>query len=274
MRTIYLDSLFILNFIIDYIIVLAAGKICALPLRRRRMAAAAAAGGLYAVLAVMFPSVLALPVVKLCVGAVIPLAAFGQGRHYPRAAISFFAVSAGFAGAVYAISGLGGAPLGMGAYIPINMRMLFVSFALCYATINLAFRCVGRQRRGALHRVELSLGGKSAALTALEDTGNELIDPVSGEAVIVVWMDAIKSLLPPDSEKKLSADPIKAYEELAQTASLTGKLRLVPYSCVSGCAVMMCIRPDSLSVDGKTSHALVGLSRTRLSGSGKYNALL
>ena len=115
MRTIYLDSLFILNFIIDYIIVLAAGKICALPLRRRRMAAAAAAGGLYAVLAVMFPSVLALPVVKLCVGAVIPLAAFGQGRHYPRAAISFFAVSAGFAGAVYAISGLGGAILGGGS---------------------------------------------------------------------------------------------------------------------------------------------------------------
>lgn len=274
MRTIYLDSLFILNFIIDYIIILASGKICALPLRRGRMAAAAASGGLYAVLAVMFPSVLALPVVKLCVGAVIPLVAFGRGRHYPRAAISFFAVSAGFAGAVYAISGLGGAPLGMGAYIPVNLRILLVSFALCYAAVSLAFRCAGRQRRGTLHKVELSLGGKKAALTALEDTGNELIDPVSGEAIVVVWIDAIKALLPPGSEQKLSADPIKAYEELTQSASLTGRLRLVPYSCVNGCAMMVCLRPDALLVDGKSLRALVGISRTRLSGDGKYNALI
>lgn len=274
MRTVYLDSMFLLNFIIDYLVVLAAGKICALPLRRGRMVLAAAAGGAYAVLAVLFPSVLALASSKIAAGALIPLVAFGQGRHYIRAVISFFAVSTAFAGAVYAISGLGGAPLGTGAYIPIDLKILLVSFALCYAAVSLAFRCSLRQRRGALRRVELTLGGKSVTLTALEDTGNEMLDPVSGEGVIVVWVGALRGILPQYCSDKLTEDPISAYEQLACTGPLSGKLRLVPYSCVNGSAVMVCLRPDSLSVDGKRSCALVGISRTRLSGDGKYDAVI
>lgn len=274
MRTIYLDSLFALNFIIDYLVLLAAGKICALPLRRGRMAFAAALGGVYAVLAVVLSSLFALPTLKLVFGALLPLIAFGAGRQYLRAVIAFFAVSAAFAGAVYAISGLGGAPLGSGSYIPVSLKMLLVSFALCYAAISLAFRYVGRQRRAAFHRVDVSLGGKTAALTALEDTGNELLDPVSGEAVIVAWLGALSPLLSQSDAEKLSSDPIKAYGDLAQSESLSGKMRLVPYSCVGGSSVMVCLRPDSLAVDGKASRALVGISRTRLSGDGKYDALI
>lgn len=238
------------------------------------MALAAAIGGVYAALAVVFPSLFALPVLKLAFGALIPLAAFGSGRQYFRTAITFFAVSAAFAGAVYAISGLGGAPLGSGAYVPVSLKMLLVSFALCYAAISLAFRYVGRHRRGSFHRVNVTLGGKTAELTALEDTGNELLDPISGEAVIVVWLGAIAPLLPKSDAETLSADPIKAYGDLAQSEILSGKMRLVPYSCVGGSSVMLCLRPDSLCVDGKASRALVGVSRTRLSGDGKYNALI
>ena len=274
MRTIYLDSLFILNFIVDYLVVLGTGKICALPLRRGHMVFAAAIGGTYAVLAVVFPELFALPVSKLVVGAIIPLAAFGHGRHYPRAAICFFAVSAAFAGAVYAISGLGGAPLGSGVYIPVNLRMLAVSFALCYAAISLAFRYVGRRQRGAFHRVKISLCGRSVEITALEDTGNELVDPVSGEEIVIVWAGVLQNLLPNDCTQKLSGDPVKAYEELAQVQPLSGKMRLIPYSCINGSAVMVCLRPDLLEVDGKKSRALVGISRTRLSGDGKYDAII
>ena len=274
MRTVYLDSMFLLNFIIDYLAVLAAGKMCALPLRRGRMALAAAAGGAYAVLAVLFPDVLALALSKIAVGALLPLIAYGQGSHYLRAVVSFFAVSIAFAGAVYAISGLGGAPLGTGTYIPIDLKILLVSFALCYAAVSLAFRCSFRQRRGALHRVELKLGEKTAELTALEDTGNELLDPVSGESVIVVWLGALSNMLPQHCSDKLSEDPISAYEQLASSGPLSGRLRLVPYSCVNGSALMVCLRPDSLTVDGIRSRALVGISRTRLSGDGKYDAVI
>ena len=274
MRTIYIDSLFILNFIVDYLLLFAAGKICALPLRRWRMAAAAALGGAYAVGAVIFPSALALSVVKILIGAGMVLAAFGWDSRYPRAAISFFAVSAAFGGAVYAISGLGGAPLGAGAYIAVNLRMLLVSFALCYAAVSLAFRFSGRQRRGALHKVTLKLGGKSAQLTALEDTGNELLDPVSGESVMVVWAAALGDLLPPHGVQLLCGDPVRAYEELSKLPTFAAKIRLVPFSSIGGSSVMLCLRPDALTVDGKTSRALVGISRMRLSGDGKYDAII
>ena len=44
MKVIYIDSLFLLNFILDYLLLLAAGRICALPLRRLRYALGAALG--------------------------------------------------------------------------------------------------------------------------------------------------------------------------------------------------------------------------------------
>ena len=47
MKTVYLDELFVLNLVIDYFLLLAAAKLCALPFRRGRFALAAALGGLY-----------------------------------------------------------------------------------------------------------------------------------------------------------------------------------------------------------------------------------
>ena len=55
MEIVYIDSLFLLNFIIDYLLLLAVGKICALPLRRWRMLLGALWGAVYAVLAVLLP---------------------------------------------------------------------------------------------------------------------------------------------------------------------------------------------------------------------------
>lgn len=275
MEIVYIDSLFFLNLIIDYLLLLAVGKICALPLRRWRMALGALWGAAYAVLAVLRPGLFALAAVKLLSGAALPLIAFGAGRRAPRSVLVFFAVSAAFGGAVYAACSLGGVSLRQGVYIPVSLRVLVLSFALCYAAFSLVFRRSGRLGERTTYHVSVRLGARCAAFTALLDTGNELVDPVTGEGVLVAEAEALAGLLDGEGAALLRSDPLESFQALAETEPLRGRLRLLPCACVTGPdSLLLCFRPDEVRVDGRRAGLSVAVARTALSAGGEYQALI
>ena len=105
MKTIYADDMFLLNLIINYFIILSTAKLCALPLTRKRFALGAAVGALYSVLLLLpgfYP--LALPPVKLLLGALITWLSFACRGRFLKLYIAFMAVSATFGGGVIAVS--------------------------------------------------------------------------------------------------------------------------------------------------------------------------
>ena len=77
MTVIYVDTLFLLNAIIDYLLLLLAARLAGEPLRRLRFAAGAVLGGLYAV-AIFLPGLgfLAHPLCKAASGLLMLLAAY------------------------------------------------------------------------------------------------------------------------------------------------------------------------------------------------------
>ena len=86
MRVVYVDSLFLINIIIDYILLLVTAKICGALVPRLRLFAGAVLGAGYAVAAVLpVTDFLAGPLVKVVVGILMVLAAFG-GQARPAAA--------------------------------------------------------------------------------------------------------------------------------------------------------------------------------------------
>lgn len=277
MEIVYIDSLFFLNLAIDYLLLLATGKICALPLRRWRMALGALWGAAYAVLAVLRPGLFALAVVKLLAGAALPLIAFGAGgkKRAPRAVLVFFAVSAAFGGAVYAACSLAGVSLTRGVYIPVSLKVLVLSFALCYAAFSLVFRRAGRRGERTTHEVSVTLAGRTAAFTALLDTGNELTDPVTGEGVLVAEAEAISALLDAESAALLRAEALESFTALAERPPLRGRLRLLPCTgAVGGSGLLLCFRPDEVRVDGRRARLSVAVARGTLSVDGEYQALI
>lgn len=82
MDVIYLDSLFGLNLLIDYCLVLVSARVCGVVLHRWRYALAALIGALYAALMVL-PGFgwLANGMMKLALGAAMALIAFGGEAH-------------------------------------------------------------------------------------------------------------------------------------------------------------------------------------------------
>ena len=278
MKTVYADDMFVLNLIVDYFILLATAKLWALPLRRKRFLAAAALGALYAVLLLWprFRPLLATPSAKLGLGLLMTLLAYGADTGLIKRYVVFLLVSAAFGGAVYAASLLAGVQPENGLFGTVSMRVLALSFAACYCTLTFFFRRFKKRSVQKMHRIEVKLCNRSAAFNALDDTGNELYDPISGLSVMVVGKTEAAKLLPPVLSDALVDGPAVFMEALPYFEALRPRFRLVPYSAVGQRAALLPVfRPDSIEIDGKPAgNLLVGLASNDLCGTGDFSAVI
>lgn len=269
MRTVYLDELFVLNLVIDYFLLLAAAKLCALPLRRGRFLLSASFGSLWSALS-LFPALafLRAPLMHPVLAAAMTLLAFGREKRLFRCALAFIGVSALFGGAVYAAGLYRGAYSRSGALIRLDLRVLAISFAVCWAVVSAVFARGARARRGRICEVDIEYRGRKTRLRALEDTGNGLYDPVTGRAALVAEADAVACLFPAGEAKYLFADVIDA------AAHIPGA-RLLPYAGVDGKKrLLLAFRPDRIAVDGEGRDDLLIAAAPELGGGGSYQAIL
>lgn len=277
MKTVYVEDMFLLNFIINYFIILATAKLCALPLKRGRFAIAAALGAAYSVLTLLPAlSFLATVPMKLALGVLMTLIAFGNAKHILRPFIAFMCVSAAFGGAVFAASMLAGADISQGLYINTSMRVLLLSFAACYLGLTLVFKQLSRRRQREVLSVKIALGERKITVKALKDTGNELFDPLSGLPVIVVQIEALYPLLPEISGKLLGGSAADFLSAISENENLKNRFRLVPYTSMgTEHGLLPVFRPDKLWIEGKEQkNLLVGVCGHRICPDDEFSAVL
>ena len=211
---------------------------------------------------------------KLVPAVFMALIAFGGERKLWRCLVIFLAVSAAFGGAVWAASMLAGTGMyGGRVYLPVSTRVLVLSFALCYAGVSLVFRRIGKRAEREILPLAVTLRGKTVTLRALRDTGNGLYDPVSGRAVAVAELGAIRPLL--GGFECTGNDAAALCETLCKLSGLEGRVTLVPYSALgTGHGLLAAIRPDSAAISGKEADILIGISPAALSQDGDIDAIL
>lgn len=279
---VYIDSVFLLNGLMDYLLLLATAQLAGCALRRLRFLLGAVAGGAYAV-AVFLPGcafLSALPV-KLACGVLLCLIAFGGERRLFRLVLLFFAVSCAFAGCVLALGLLAGreVPMANGVfYTDVDGKVLLISAATAYLVFTVVFRCSARHggARGILIPVTVALGDRSVSLTALCDTGNALRDPVTGRQVLVVCGARLGTLWLPALRGILTGEALRRPAELLEILSRGEdgrRFRLIAYQSVGvEGGLLLAFRSDWAEVAGQRyEKQLVALSPTEL-GSG-YDAL-
>ena len=279
MTVVYIDSLFLLNFIVDYLLLLATAKLAGEAICRPRLALGAAVGALYAS-AVFFPGMgfLTHPLCKLSAAIVMLLAGLGGSRRLLRVTLVFLGLSCAFGGGIFAIGLLGGRGLTLRngiLYSAMDLKIILLSAAVCYVALTLVFSRTAKHSRRELIPAVLSLGEKRVALTALVDTGNTLADPVTGRPVMVAEGAKLGPLLPEEVGELALKDPVGTMERLSK--SETGKrFRLLPYQAVGvECGMLLALRLDRAQV-GTVDYGgiLVALSPNQLSDGGGYSALI
>lgn len=274
MTVVYIDLLFLLNLIANYLLLLAAGRMAGAALARWRIGLGAGLGALYAAL-VFLPGLAWLVCwpCKLAAGVLMALTAYGGERRLLRVTVLFFGASAALAGAVLGLELLGNVSLTLEHgvfYTPLDIRLLLLMFVACYFVLSLFFRRVG-QHGGELVRLRIVLEGGAADVAALRDTGHTLTDPATNRPVVVADGQALAKILPDWADP---ADPVRSLERCHAAGSR--QARLVPYRAVGvECGMLLALRTRQVTADGKPlGRLLVALSPTPLSDGGGYQALI
>lgn len=278
MTVIYIDVLFLLNFVVDYILLLATARITGEVFSRVRLAAGGAVGAAYA--AMLFlpgfswgTSILC----KIAVSVFMVLTAFGARRRLLRVLLVFYGASAAFGGLILALQFLeaGGITIERGVlYTGFDVRLLLVTAILCYVGLRLTFERVARHggKRGDLCTAQIEFCKKNLNLTVLLDTGNTLTDPADNRPVMVAEGRVLAPLLPVQIDP---ADPVGSMERLI-SANERSRFRLLPYRAVGvEYGMLLAVRTDQVIVNKKTMKGLlVALSPTPVSDGGGYQALI
>ncbi|MGI6627292.1 MAG: sigma-E processing peptidase SpoIIGA [Bacillota bacterium] len=285
---VYLDVLFAVNLVVNYVMLLAAGKMMGLVAHTRRIASASCLGGLYSVLALVLPfqSFFSLPA-RVLFGLLMVALSYPKARDWSFVGLagSFYLCAALVAGTSMGLHAWGGlnslrSSLSWPVYPGAHWWTLALSLSIvCFS--GFLWRVFGLRtvRPLPLMQAELTVDGHCIMLTCLVDTGNDLRDPVSGLPVIVVDWDSLRSIMPEEVSSFFLSTWDSVSARLTET-NIGKRLRLIPYANVCGRrGVLPGFKPDGLVLVEKNGNkvrkdAVVGVSENRLSPQGLYQALL
>lgn len=125
----------------------------------------------------------------------------------------------------------------------------------------------------------VEINGQKQALRALIDSGNELVEPVSGKRVVIVEKDVMKNLVPAEIMQSIEQmTPIGGDPDSAE--GWNKRLVLIPFKSVGrDSGVLVGLRPDSVYLKHKGKQVrlpgvIIGLETGSLSQRGEYQALI
>ena len=250
---VYLDLVVILNFLVDFLLLLGTNRLAGFPSGGKRCAAAAALGALYSG-ACMLPGFRFLGDLLwrgISLG-LMAVTAFGFDRSTVKRGGVFVLLS----------MALGGIALSLGKG---NIPALTLSAGGVWLLCRTAFGgAVGSREYVPL---TLSYGDRSVSIVALRDSGNTLRDPITGEQVLVVSQDVARKLT------GLSPAQLRSPLETLAQRPIPG-LRLIPYRSVgNGGGMLLGLRFEKVKLGSRTRSAVVAFAPEGFGRGEVYQAL-
>lgn len=289
---VYVDQVFFGNLLMNYLILWSAGRLSNARSSFLRLALAAGLGSFYSLLAFLpgtgllfgFPG-------KLLFSLLMVLAAFAPLSWRTLVACAGFFYLSSFA--------LGGMVLGFTYLLHSNAGFfremkeipavishhfwsgVLLSLLFGWTAYRLGHRLLERRLTRRRFKIAISFFGRQVEVDALVDTGNSLVDPLSGDPVIVVEYEALKAVLPPKIRKSLEEkhDYTRLLAELANTP-WAARLRVIPFQSLGQQHGLMAgLRPDAVEIDQGSKKitaekVIVGIYHHRLHSGENYQALL
>ncbi len=273
--TVYIDLFFMINFSMDFLCLYLTSKLLSHKLSLPRGLFAAAAGGAYAVLSLLLPTgyipsfiIDALACIILC------LIAFFRPREWRRQPLYILVYTAvsmalgGFMTALFNLFNRSGIFDGLRESDGDGISVwLFALLAAVSAALTLiGGRFFGGRMSAKEAELEITYGGKTAALRGMTDSGNLLREPISGLPCIVADISALSPILPEAIQRLALDKSFSGFEDIPLEARR--RVVLIPADTASGGGMLLGLRADrvSLTLKGKKRDADAVIALSRLSG--------
>ena len=270
---VYIDRLFFINAVVDYLLLLTTAQLMGLPLRRGRYIIVSVIGGLYGAAAMVFP-LLGQWWAKCAVGVVIALIAYWRETERWRAMALFFLLSGTMAGAMLAVTLRTGQGSGTLYFATVGWRTLLLSAAGFYGLLTVLFYQKAKHGGGELMEMTVDAFGRQCRIQVLRDSGNVLRNPVDGQPVLVAESEAVRSLLPEAAAGIIMGgggpeDKMAALYSAGFTA-----FTLLPYHSI-GCSegLLLALKSDAIQAGSRRiPRVLIALYHGKI-GRGLYHGL-
>ncbi|MEF9983081.1 MAG: sigma-E processing peptidase SpoIIGA [Oscillospiraceae bacterium] len=277
-NTIYVDVLLIVNFVVNYFLILGVGRLMSLNISRFRIIMGAIVGAL-ASLAIFIDNsnLILLWLVRVSFPFLIIMISypFRSFKNYIINTFSLFAVSMIFSGAM----------LGIWIFVPIqnmnyyngivyfniNPTVLFLLTIFCYFILTLLKRAFSNKEPNKIYyKVHITRNEKTIILDGFIDTGNRLKEPFTDIPVAVCSYNLIKPLLTDEEYQKITDEKNKYNCPIG--------FRIIPYNVLQSSGIMIGFMPDELVLkrDNKkyiVDEIFIGLTQSDFKGN-DFNIIL
>ncbi|MGI6606961.1 MAG: sigma-E processing peptidase SpoIIGA [Peptococcia bacterium] len=293
---VYLDILLLVNFVMDFIILWVTGKMANLTRRKLKITLGALCGALYS-LVIFFPAwpVLGSFLAKFACSLLMVWLAFRPlplGKYLRVLAYFYglsFAMGGAVLGAIFLLDTQSGSLQswnGVSLLAGLDFGWLLVGLVVALLLAYGGFNCLKKNwlQQKLVSKLLISLNNQQVTLSALLDTGNQLIDPVSQKPVIVAEAGALKTLLPETLWLQICREPYDKHDLYFSFTRLEeewqSRLSLIPFNSVGKMdGVLVGLRPDFVTINNgaysiTTTDVVIGLVNRALSREGQYTALL
>lgn len=250
---IYVDGVMAINFGVDLLLLLGTNCLAGFPTQRGRLVLASLLGAAYSGVCLLpdfrfMGNLLWRIVCLLLMGSI----AFGWNRSALRRCGVFTLLSLALGGFAVSLNRSNAATLLLGAG---------GLWLLC----RIAFgEPVGSRRYVPL---EICHGDRKVSLLALQDTGNTLRDPITGEQALVISPEAAEELTGLTSQQL--SHPLQT-----MTAGVCPGLRLIPYRAVGqGGGMLLAMRFSDVTIGSRRQSALVAFAPEGFGKQEAYQAL-
>jgi stage II sporulation protein GA (sporulation sigma-E factor processing peptidase) len=287
---IYVDVLFVINFVMDYGVLWAAARFSRTRFVAWRLACAACLGAIYGVL-VLLPDLYFLTAVwmKFLASLAMIGVAFAPlaWKQFGRALLYFYLIAFLMGGAVlgvvYFLNNFTIQPVSSSVPLPYLWLVVALGAAVLLGKWGVAFLRKTFLQDMLKVPVLIKLQGNEIRVDGLVDTGNQLVDPLTGAPVVIVEYDVLASFLPTNASHLFPAGGDVDLEKVTQCFAEAGyaiPIRVIPFTTIGKRHGMLVgFKPDEIIIltgDQKVrnTNVVVGIYGRRLSPRGTYHALL
>ncbi|HHV79823.1 MAG TPA: sigma-E processing peptidase SpoIIGA [Firmicutes bacterium] len=276
---VYADIVFIVNFVMDFLILMATGRTAVAETAPSRLAMGSLFGSACSILSLLASnSALDSWWVKLAAGGCMVFLSFRPVslKLWAKLCAHFLAYSFLVAGSAFALSAI---------FIPPadSFRWwLLPAGGMLALMVSQVARSV-TQQRWPVSPIDtlIRLDGKCLRCKGLVDTGNHFIDPLTGKPVVVMEYSTLKPLLPEAVARHLEGNKPDVFAAIQAAGSVGWKtrFRLLPFTSVGSRGTMLAVKLDELVFTGiggtkARKGLLAAVSWQNLSPDGSYSLLI
>ncbi len=246
LHCIYVDVLIVLNWYINYFILLGTAKITHIGFKRKRLVMSSFIGALSSLM-ILLPTMhyLINVALKLIISLILILVAFGikELSTTLKMSLYFCVISFLFAGVMMALKGILNSEVistnNSYVYANFSIKFLIISTTISYGLLCLLrFFMDKNTNTSGEWLLTIIYNGKSVEIKGLADTGNSLVDTFTGKPVVVC--------------SKVSLQNVINIPSLEDIGSLKG-FRLIPYSTISNGGIIISFVPDKVTITNLSS---------------------